>query len=133
MTDITDIPSTTYVDKLRRDLVAVEIDDTGAAHRVVADTRDAPIAAAVALHTGLPFALIDQSTSGQSPRVHGELYPSESVIAVAVPARHLPAGHRSPGPRRGCHRQRSVRRRTGRRIAIPPGRSHADITEEDRR
>jgi hypothetical protein len=94
-------------DELRRDLSAVGIDDAGAvdvdavltrptllrriaalvaaqvpatADRLVAATADAPLAAAVGLHTGLSFALLDP----QPATWHGELYPAEHVIVIAV-------------------------------------------------
>lgn len=56
------------------------------ADRLIAETCDAPLAAAVALHTGLPFALVAPAAGGVLPRrsVRGELYPSERVVAVSL-------------------------------------------------
>jgi hypothetical protein len=94
-------------DELRRDLSAVGINDAGAvdvdavltrptllrriaalvavhvpatADRLVAATTDAPLAAAVGLHTGLSFALLDS----QPTSWHGELYPAEQAIAIGI-------------------------------------------------
>jgi orotate phosphoribosyltransferase len=99
-------PRESWTDELRRDLIAVGLDGHGtidvdavqtrpallrqiaalaAAHvpatiaRLVAATADAPLATALALHTGLPFALLDDTVTR-----HGELYPSEQVVAVAT-------------------------------------------------
>ena len=47
--------------------------------RLVASAPDAPLAAAVALHCGVAFALI-----GPDGTVRGELHPSDQLVAVAT-------------------------------------------------
>jgi hypothetical protein len=95
-------------DEVRRDLAAVAVDDAGAIEpaailthpallrriaallavhvpattdRLVAAVEDAPLVTALALHTGLPFVLVDTEPARPA---QGELHPSEHVVTVSV-------------------------------------------------
>lgn len=55
--------------------------------RLVAELDDATLAAAVALHTGLPFVLVEPAAlpeSATEATLHGELHPSEAVVAISL-------------------------------------------------
>lgn len=63
--------------------------------RVVAAERDAALATALALHTGLPLALLAPTSEHTPAPPRGELHPLERVVLLACVATDLPALHAS--------------------------------------
>lgn len=49
--------------------------------RLVAGEGDAALATAVAIHSGIPFALVRSGSSGRAG-IRGELHPSERVVVI---------------------------------------------------
>lgn len=63
--------------------------------RLVAGERDAALATALALHTGLPVALLVPATERTAASPRGELHPLERVVLLACLAGDLPGLHAS--------------------------------------
>lgn len=63
--------------------------------RLVTGERDAALGAALALHTGLPLALLNPTSGGEADPPRGELHRLERVVLLACVGTDLPALHAS--------------------------------------